>query len=347
MLGGDFYDVVECDDGAVFALIGDVAGHGPDEAALGVCLRIAWRTLVLSGADPDAIFGAMDAVLVSERSTDEVFATVAMVRLDRADADAAPAGGPGTRCRCSSRERRCVPAPVEGARAWRSASSTVAPGRRSTARSAMDTSLLLFTDGLIEGFDGHPGADGSGELALYELLAELLRARAGPRRCCWTSCCRGPPAQRRRAHRRRRGPAPHLGGPGVSDSTLRRRLVMTFVALAALIARPGGRGRDRCRSGCTAPSRRWSTGCSRPTTAAADVNAALLDQETGFRGYALTGNEDFLAPYDQGREAAAERAAAAAGGRERLPGLTQQPGRHGAGDPVLAAARWPTRASRR
>ena len=54
VLGGDFYDVVECDDGAVFALIGDVAGHGPDEAALGVCLRIAWRTLVLSGADPDA-----------------------------------------------------------------------------------------------------------------------------------------------------------------------------------------------------------------------------------------------------------------------------------------------------
>ena len=31
----------------VHAVIGDVSGHGPDEAALGVCLRIAWRTLVL------------------------------------------------------------------------------------------------------------------------------------------------------------------------------------------------------------------------------------------------------------------------------------------------------------
>ena len=82
LLGGDFYDVVECADGAVFALIGDVAGHGPDEAAIGVCLRIAWRTLVLSGADPDTIFASMHTVLVSERESDEVFATVAMVRVD-------------------------------------------------------------------------------------------------------------------------------------------------------------------------------------------------------------------------------------------------------------------------
>ncbi|MGH3547048.1 MAG: response regulator [Pseudonocardiaceae bacterium] len=41
LLGGDFYDVVQTTDGAVWAVIGDVCGHGPDEAALGVCLRIA------------------------------------------------------------------------------------------------------------------------------------------------------------------------------------------------------------------------------------------------------------------------------------------------------------------
>ena len=108
----------------------------------------------------------------------------------------------------------------------------------------MDTSLLLFTDGLIEGFDGHPGGRRLGELALYEMLAELLERRAGPRPAAGRAADRGPPAQRRRAHRRRRGRAPHLGGPGVSESTLRRRLVMTFVALAALIVGPGRRGRD-------------------------------------------------------------------------------------------------------
>jgi serine phosphatase RsbU (regulator of sigma subunit) len=40
-----------------------------------------------------------------------------------------------------------------------------------------DTSLLLFTDGLIEGFDGHPGGRRLGEAALYQLLGELT-ARA-------------------------------------------------------------------------------------------------------------------------------------------------------------------------
>src|ERR1700677_3110885 len=39
LLGGDFYDVVQTADGWVHALIGDVCGRGPAEAALGVCLR--------------------------------------------------------------------------------------------------------------------------------------------------------------------------------------------------------------------------------------------------------------------------------------------------------------------
>jgi serine phosphatase RsbU (regulator of sigma subunit) len=178
VLGGDFYDVVECDDGAVFALIGDVAGHGPDEAALGVCLRIAWRTLVLSGADPDAILGAMDAVLVSERSTDELFATVAMVRLTKADGMLRlwRAGHP---LPVIIEDSRVVPAP-EGA-------SGVALGvvdgfvwEPTDRKVGRDTSVLLFTDGLIEGFDGHVGGHRLGEAALYQLLEELLQRGDGP-----------------------------------------------------------------------------------------------------------------------------------------------------------------------
>ncbi len=52
LLGGDFYDVVETSDGWVHALIGDVCGRGPAEAALGVCLRVAWRAMVLAAASP-------------------------------------------------------------------------------------------------------------------------------------------------------------------------------------------------------------------------------------------------------------------------------------------------------
>ena len=49
LLGGDFYDFVQTPDRTVHVMIGDVAGHGPDEAALGVALRIAWRALTFAG----------------------------------------------------------------------------------------------------------------------------------------------------------------------------------------------------------------------------------------------------------------------------------------------------------
>jgi CheY-like chemotaxis protein len=65
LVGGDFYDVVEADDGIVHAVIGDVAGHGPDEAALGVCLRIAWRTLVLSGISGPRLLRQLERILLA------------------------------------------------------------------------------------------------------------------------------------------------------------------------------------------------------------------------------------------------------------------------------------------
>jgi serine phosphatase RsbU (regulator of sigma subunit) len=82
VLGGDFFDVVEATDGRLHLLVGDVSGHGPDEAALGVALRIAWRTLVMAGVCPDEILPILDALVVRERGFDEVFATVCMLVID-------------------------------------------------------------------------------------------------------------------------------------------------------------------------------------------------------------------------------------------------------------------------
>ena len=64
VLGGDFFDVVETSDGVVRAVIGDVMGHGPDEAALGVHLRVAWRTLVLAGVPDEQILATLSQVAV-------------------------------------------------------------------------------------------------------------------------------------------------------------------------------------------------------------------------------------------------------------------------------------------
>ena len=69
LLGGDFYDVVRSPDGTVHAMIGDVCGHGPDEAALGVALRIAWRALTFAGLSGEELLGSLQRVLTADPGT--------------------------------------------------------------------------------------------------------------------------------------------------------------------------------------------------------------------------------------------------------------------------------------
>jgi len=76
VVSGDFIDGVELPDGTVRVIIGDVAGHGPDEAALGVSLRAGWRALVLSAIEPDSLLASLEDLLVTERSTTDAYATV-------------------------------------------------------------------------------------------------------------------------------------------------------------------------------------------------------------------------------------------------------------------------------
>ncbi len=80
-LAGDFLDTVETPDGSVHIVVGDVCGHGPDEAALGVALRIAWRTLVLAGQTGDLLLRTMDTLLRAERKAPEIFTTLCMATI--------------------------------------------------------------------------------------------------------------------------------------------------------------------------------------------------------------------------------------------------------------------------
>ena len=148
VLGGDFYDAVELEDGTLRAVIGDVCGHGPDEAALGVCLRIAWRTLVVAGTANERVLPALDDVLVAERQHDETFVTVCdlTVRPDRRVASIRLAGHPAPLI--------LRPAPT----VWPDVSCGpplgVVPDEtwaKGTAELAGGWALLLYTDGLIEG----------------------------------------------------------------------------------------------------------------------------------------------------------------------------------------------------
>ena len=48
-VGGDYYDVVVCEDGGVFFAIGDVTGHGLESGVIAIMVQTAVRTLLASG----------------------------------------------------------------------------------------------------------------------------------------------------------------------------------------------------------------------------------------------------------------------------------------------------------
>ncbi len=192
-IGGDFYDLVER-NGMLHLLIGDVCGHGPDEAALGVRMRVAWRTLVRAGLDPVAVVEQLNDLMASEAVLPGQFTTLASVRvLDSTHVGVVLAGHPpllilddqGTRAIDVS------PAPPLGIR-------TGALWTETIVELADPTGLLAYTDGLIEGratpenrerlgidevtsiiealrAEGRAGAD-----MLDRLMAEVERRNGGP-----------------------------------------------------------------------------------------------------------------------------------------------------------------------
>ena len=82
VLGGDFLDVVQNSPARLHIVLGDVCGHGPDEAALGVQLRIAWRTLILAGVEQSRLLETLDRLTSQERHAEHVYATLASVQVD-------------------------------------------------------------------------------------------------------------------------------------------------------------------------------------------------------------------------------------------------------------------------
>ncbi|MFF9690060.1 PP2C family protein-serine/threonine phosphatase [Streptomyces sp. NPDC014623] len=152
LLSGDFYDVVQTADGAVHAVIGDVSGHGAAEAALGVCLRVAWRTAVLTGVTQLEKTGLLEEILVAERSDPHVFATVTTLVFPpgRDRVLVARAGHPGLLLRRGPEVGWVEPEAgmalglLPGAGRWTITELELSP----------DSELVLFTDGLFEGRTG-------------------------------------------------------------------------------------------------------------------------------------------------------------------------------------------------
>jgi serine phosphatase RsbU (regulator of sigma subunit) len=172
LLGGDFFDVAETPDGRLRVLIGDVCGHGPDEAAIGVCLRAAWRALAVAEVNSGLVAAALERILEHEREIPLLFTTLCMFEIELASSTALMvlAGHP-------------APLLIDGAsvstisRVGGGPPIGLGHGSWSPARVQLPDrwAMLLYTDGITEGRVGRDaerlGADG-----LQQLLAEHIQA---------------------------------------------------------------------------------------------------------------------------------------------------------------------------
>jgi CheY-like chemotaxis protein len=171
LLGGDFYDVVQTPDRTVHVMVGDVAGHGPDEAALGVALRIGWRALTFAGLRGNERMHQLERILLTERPSNGIFATLLSLAFapDSLRFTAVRAGHPGMLMHGNNDvqwiEPPAGPALGLGAHEWPVNELELPEGH----------GLLLLTDGLFEGHSGR-GNERLGEdglLALARSLAAL------------------------------------------------------------------------------------------------------------------------------------------------------------------------------
>ncbi|WP_304455743.1 PP2C family protein-serine/threonine phosphatase [Nocardiopsis sp. YSL2] len=154
VVGGDFYDAVE-KNGTTHVIIGDVSGHGPDEAALGVSLRIAWRAFIMAGVAEDEVLPNLEDILVSERAQEEMYATLCMASLDT--------GTDRVRTRVLGHPPPMIvqDGVVEEVPATPQPPLGVFPVEQSDTDEVVlprGASMLFYTDGLVDAYDGGPPA---------------------------------------------------------------------------------------------------------------------------------------------------------------------------------------------
>jgi PAS domain S-box-containing protein len=178
LLGADFFDALQLPDGTVALLIGDVAGHGPVEAAVGVALRAAWRALVLTGHRPDDLLDGLDKVLARDRQSEEMFATVCCcwISPDHGRVTVALAGHPPPLLVRDGRvEVLQVPSgPALGIYDHRY------PWPAGVLEVAGPWTLLCYTDGLVEGRRAPGSVERFGIEALASAVGGLLERSDGP-----------------------------------------------------------------------------------------------------------------------------------------------------------------------
>jgi PAS domain S-box-containing protein len=144
-IGGDWYDVLERPDGRVALVVGDVVGHGLRAAAMMGQLRNAFRAYGLVEASPAEVVARINRLVMT--GVEDAMATVLYLVLDRETGEVSfsAAGHPPPLVLAPDGPHfleggRSVPIGATDPAVFREATAVVPPG----------STLLLYTDGLVE-----------------------------------------------------------------------------------------------------------------------------------------------------------------------------------------------------
>ena len=144
-VGGDWYDVLERPDGRVALVVGDVVGHGLRAAASMGQLRNAFRAYGMVEGSPAEVVARINRLVMS--GVEQVMATVLYLVLDRESYEVtfSAAGHPPPLVIAPDGPRfldggRSVPIGAADPAVFREATAVLPPG----------STLMLYTDGLVE-----------------------------------------------------------------------------------------------------------------------------------------------------------------------------------------------------
>lgn len=145
-IGGDWYEVLPVGEHQIGIIVGDCVGRGLSAAAVMGQLRSSARALLLTGAEPAMLLEQLD--VAAEFIPDAFCTTVFVAILDTesgelrySSAGHLPAVLVAPRCEPTLlSDAQSVPIAVHGRGPRRQASATVSPG----------STLMLYTDGLVE-----------------------------------------------------------------------------------------------------------------------------------------------------------------------------------------------------
>lgn len=166
-IGGDWYDAVELEDGRVAVVVGDVVGHGLRAATVMGQLRNAFRAYALVETSPAQTLVRLNRLLAKDGR--DLMATALCLAIDRDTGEVTHASAghppplviePGTGAHF-----------IEGERAVPLGTLDPVPYRDSHAELPPGSTLVLYTDGLVERRDTSLG-DRLAQLATVGSVAD-------------------------------------------------------------------------------------------------------------------------------------------------------------------------------